>query len=71
MIRKLRLEKGLEQWELAKKLRVDKNTLYEWENERKGPSRKGTERLERFFKVSTKILEDFQRRKGRKVSEEG
>jgi len=35
-LRKLRLEKGLEQWELAKKLRVHRNSVYEWENDRKG-----------------------------------
>jgi ribosome-binding protein aMBF1 (putative translation factor) len=56
---------------LAKELRVNKNTLYEWENEGQGPSRKGTEKLERFFNVSTKILEDFERRQRKKASEGG
>jgi len=59
-LRRVRLEKGLEQWELAKRLRVHRNTVYEWENDRKGPSRKSMERLGRFFKISAKTLEDFK-----------
>jgi DNA-binding XRE family transcriptional regulator len=70
-LKKLRLEKGLEQKELAKRLRVHRNTVYEWENDRKGPSIKGMERLARFFEVRAKILEDFKRRKRRKVRQEG
>jgi len=60
-LRKLRLEKGLEQWELARKLRVHRNTVYEWENGRKGPSRKSIEKLAKFFKMSVKRLEDHAR----------
>jgi len=65
-LKRLRLEKGLEQRELAKRLQVHRNTVYEWESDRNGPSRKGLERLARFFKISAKILEDLkmQRKKG-------
>jgi len=65
-IRKLRLEKGLEQWEVARKLRVHRNTVYEWENDRKGPSREGVEKLARFFAINRKALEDLgmDRKKG-------
>jgi len=50
----------LEQKELARKLRVHKNTIYEWENDRKRPSRKSIERLAKFFKISAKTLEDLK-----------
>lgn len=60
VIRKLRLEKGLEQWELARKLRVHINSICEWENDRHRPSGKNVERLARFFKVSRKTLGDFK-----------
>jgi DNA-binding XRE family transcriptional regulator len=33
LLKKLRLEKGLELKQLAKRLRVHRNTVYEWENE--------------------------------------
>ena len=59
-LRKLRLEKGLEQRELARRLGVHRNTVYEWENDRKGPSRKSIEKLAKFFKIGSKILEDFK-----------
>jgi DNA-binding XRE family transcriptional regulator len=52
LLRKLSLKKGLEQRELARKLRVHKNTVYEWENDRKGPSIKSMERLVQFFRRS-------------------
>jgi len=57
-LKKLRFERGLEQRELARKLRVHRNTVYEWENDRKGPSRKNMERLARLFKIGRKTLED-------------
>jgi len=60
LIRKLRLEKGLEQWELAKKLRVHRNTVYEWENDRHGPSGKSIGKLAKFFKVSRKTSKGFK-----------
>lgn len=56
----MRLEKGLKQKELAKKLRVHRNTVYEWENDRKGPSRESMKKLAKFFKIGSKILEDFK-----------
>jgi len=59
-LRKLRLEKGLEQRELARKLRVHGNTVYEWENDRNKPSGRSMERLAKFFKISRKTLEDFK-----------
>jgi len=70
-LRKLRLEKRLEQGQLAKKLRVHRDTVYEWENDRKNPSGKNMERLAKFLKIDAKILEDFKRRRRRKASEEG
>jgi len=60
LLRKLRLEKGLEQRELAKKLRVNKNSVYEWEKDRKKPSRESTEKLAKFFRISIKRLGDFK-----------
>jgi transcriptional regulator with XRE-family HTH domain len=59
-LKKLRLEKGLEQRELARKLRVHRNTLYEWESDRHRPSAKRMERLAGFFKIGRKKLEDFK-----------
>jgi len=59
-IRRLRVEKGLEQRELARKIRVHKNTIYEWENDRKNPSRMSKRRLAKFFRTSVKRLEDFK-----------
>jgi len=59
-IRKLRVLKGLEQRELARKLRVHRNTVYEWENDRKGPSGESMEILTKFFKISAKTLEGFK-----------
>jgi len=61
----------LEQGQLAKKLRVHRDTVYEWENDRKNPSGKNMERLAKFLKIDAKILEDFKRRRRRKASEEG
>lgn len=58
-LRKLRLEKGFELKQLAKRLRVHRNTVYEWENDRHKPSGEGMERLARFFEISRKALEDF------------
>lgn len=54
------MENGLEQWELAKKIRVHRNTVYEWENDRKGPSKKSIERLVRFFRISEVKLKKFK-----------
>jgi transcriptional regulator with XRE-family HTH domain len=49
-LRRLRLEKGLEQKQLAKKIGVHKLSVYCWEKDRKRPSRKSMERLVRFFR---------------------
>ena len=59
-LKKLRLEKGLEQRELAKKLRVNKNRVYEWEKDRKKPSRESIAKLAKFFRISIKRLEDLK-----------
>jgi len=59
-LRRLRLKKGLEQGELARKLRVHRNTIYEWENDRHRPCGKNMESLARFFRISIKRLEDFR-----------
>ena len=45
---------------MARKLRVHKNTVYEWEKDRKGPSRKSIEKLAKFFKISAKTLEGLK-----------
>jgi len=60
LLRKLRLEKGLEQRELARKLRVNKNSVCEWEKNRKKPSRESMEKLAKFFRISIKRLEDLK-----------
>jgi len=60
VLRRLRLERGLEQGELARKLRVHRNTVYEWENDRKGPSGKSIWKLTKFFRISIKGLEDLK-----------
>ena len=60
VLRRLRLERGLEQGELARKLRVLRNTVYEWENDRHRPSGKNMERLAKFFKISAKTLEGLK-----------
>jgi DNA-binding XRE family transcriptional regulator len=59
-LKKLRLEKGLEQRELVKKLRVNKNCVYEWEKDRHRPSAKNMERLARFFGMGRKALEELK-----------
>jgi DNA-binding XRE family transcriptional regulator len=60
------LEKGLEQWKLPKKLRVHRNTFYEWEKDCKGPSRRSMERLVKLLKMGRETPEDFkkERKKG-------
>ena len=60
LLRKLRLEKGLEQKELARRLGVSDTSVYNWENGRKRPSGKSRERLARFFKISRMTLHDFK-----------
>lgn len=60
LLKRLRLEKGLEQWELAKRLRVNKNSVCEWENDRKVPSRKSMDGLARFFGIGRNTLEEFK-----------
>ena len=45
---------------MAKKLCAHGNTVYEWENERIGSSRKSMERLARFLEISKGILKDFE-----------
>jgi ribosome-binding protein aMBF1 (putative translation factor) len=59
-LKKLRLQRGLEQRELAKRLRVDKNSVCECERDRKGPSRRSMHKLAKFFKISVKTLESFR-----------
>ena len=61
-LKKLRLERGLEQRELARKLRVNKNSVYEWENDRKNPSGESMEKIARFLNISEEILEDLKMR---------
>jgi len=60
VLRRLRLEKGLERKELARKLRVHRNSIYEWESDRHRPSGRSMERLAKFFRISIKRLEDFR-----------
>jgi len=60
LLRKLRLEKRLERKQLAKKLRVHRNSIYEWESDRHRPSGKNMERLVRFFRAGANTLEDFK-----------
>jgi DNA-binding XRE family transcriptional regulator len=60
LLRKLRLKKGLEQWELARKLRVNRNSVCEWEKDRKRPSRESMEKLAKFFRIGRKTLEDLK-----------
>jgi len=67
---KVRLEKRLELKQLAKRLRVQRNTVYDWENDRNVPSIKNMERLARFFRVSAKSLEDLKMER-KKVFEKG
>jgi hypothetical protein len=45
---------------------VNKNSVCEWEKDRKRPSRKSMERLAWFFKISRETWADFKtdRRKG-------
>jgi transcriptional regulator with XRE-family HTH domain len=64
-LRKLRVEKGLEQKELAEKLQVHRNTVYERESDRHSPSAKNMEGLVRFFKVGAKTWGDFKTEKKR------
>jgi len=59
-IKKLRLEKGLEQRELAKRLRVHPNTIYDWENDRKRPSERKLKTVAQFFKVSRESLSSLR-----------
>jgi transcriptional regulator with XRE-family HTH domain len=59
-VRRQRLEKGLEQEELAKKLRVHRNTVYEWENDRRLPTRKNIRGLVKFFGARKKALEGLK-----------
>jgi DNA-binding transcriptional regulator YiaG len=59
-LRKLRLEKRLEQGQLAKKLRGHRNTVYEWESGRRRPSGRSMGRLVKFLRISRKTLEDFK-----------
>ena len=48
-IKRLRLELGLSQNELAQKLRIAPSCIYRWESGRARPSRMSLERLNRFF----------------------
>jgi DNA-binding transcriptional regulator YiaG len=65
LIKKLRIERGLEQRELARRLRVNKNSVCEWENDRKKPSRMSMRRLVKFFNIRAKRLEDLKMKKKR------
>jgi len=60
LLRKLRLQMGLEQWEVAKKLRVHRNSVYDWESDRHRPSGKSIERLAQFFRISIKKVGGFR-----------
>jgi DNA-binding transcriptional regulator YiaG len=60
LIRELRLEKGLEQRELAKRLGVHRNTVYDWETDRHRPSPKNMGRLVQLLGISRKRLGVFK-----------
>lgn len=55
-IKQLRISRGLNQVELAKKLSVTKQTISNWENDNIQPSIDMLERLADFFNVSTDYL---------------
>jgi transcriptional regulator with XRE-family HTH domain len=59
-LRRLRLEKGLEQKELAQRLQVSKVTVCNWEKDRKKPSRKSMDRLAQYLKMGKETLEDLK-----------
>jgi transcriptional regulator with XRE-family HTH domain len=67
LIRKPRLEKRLEQRELARRLRVNRNSVCEWENDRNNPSGESIERLAEFFRMSRKRLGDLKM-EGKKIT---
>lgn len=56
----MRLEKGLEQRELARKIGVGEASVYNSENDRKRLSPKSMHRLAQFFKISRRILEELE-----------
>lgn len=51
-IRRLRLERGLTQSELGKKLGVTKGTVYTWENGKREPSAAAVEKMCGFFSIT-------------------
>ena len=55
-IKQLRLSRGLNQVELAKKLSVTKQTVSNWENDNIQPSIEMLEKIADFFNVSTDYL---------------
>lgn len=55
-LKELRLEKGLSQETLAKKLNVAFNTISDWENGKHEPDFKMLMTLARFFDVSSDYL---------------
>ena len=55
-IKELRISRGLNQVELAKKLSVTKQTVSNWENDNIQPSIDMLERIADFFNVSTDYL---------------
>lgn len=55
-IKQLRISRGLNQVELAKRLSVTKQTVSNWENDNIQPSIDMLERLADFFNVSTDYL---------------
>jgi transcriptional regulator with XRE-family HTH domain len=67
LIRKPRLEKRLEQRELARILRVNRNNVCEWENDRNNPSGESIERLVELFRMSRKRLGDLEM-EGKKIT---
>lgn len=55
-LRKLRLEKGLSQKQLAEKIRVNEMTVVGWEKNHRIPMKINLLELAKFFKVKEKIL---------------
>lgn len=68
-IKQLRISRGLNQVELAKKLSVTKQTVSNWENDNIQPSIDMLERMADFFNVSTDYL--LGREDVTKISTEG
>jgi len=48
-LRKERLDRGLQQKDVASALSVDTDTIYNWENNRTVPARRMTDRIAKFI----------------------